>query len=362
MKAKITALTIALMAGPAYAQSGVTLYGIVDTGISYYNNAAGGGKSIGMPAQTGELPSRWGLKGREDLGSGYSAFFSLENGFQPGTGALNYGGRLFGRLANVGVSSTFGSLTLGRQLNMTIYVLANADVIGPSIHSMADFDSYIPNARSDNAVGYMGTFRGVMIGGTYSLGRDAAGPSGPSATNCPGQVPGNFVACRQYTALLSYDANNFGVAGSADVMRGGAGALAPLNNASYTDTRTVIDGYVKFGWGKLGAGWIRRNLAAASHIQSDIVFLGGTYYINPAFAIDVQGVRYQQRGETGKDGKNSTLLIGRANYLLSKKTTLYTSVGYMFNSAQAANAVASAGSVATGLNQLGVMIGMQNRF
>lgn len=355
-------LAIAVYAPATYAQSSVTLYGILDTGISYYNNAAAGGKSIGVPAQTGELPSRWGLKGREDLGSGYSAFFNLENGFQPGTGALNYGGRLFGRLANVGVSGTPGSVTFGRQLNMTMYVLTNADVIGPSIHSMADFDSYIPNARSDNAVGYMGTFRGVTIGGTYSLGRDAAGPGGPSATNCPGQAPGNIVACRQYTALFSYDSSNFGFAGSADVMRGGAGALAPLNNASFTDTRTVLDGYVKFGWGKLGAGWIRRNLAAANHMQSDIAFVGGTYYVSPSIAIDLQGVRYLQRGVAGKDDTNSALLVGRANYLLSRKTTLYMSVGYMFNSAQAANAVASVGSVATGMNQLGLMIGMQNRF
>ena len=34
----------------------------------------------------------------------------------------------------------------------------------------------------------------------------------------------------------------------------------------------------------------------------------------------------------------------------------------MFNSAQVANAVAAGGTVATGMNQLGVMVGLQQKF
>jgi predicted porin len=356
-----TALLLTLTTS-VYAQSSVTLYGIVDTGVSYYNNALHGGSSIGVPTITGELPSRWGIRGTEDLGGGYQTFFVLENGFQPGTGILNYGGRIFGRQANVGVSSAFGSLTLGRQMNMTMYALANADVIGPSIHSMAAFDAYLPNGRSDNAIGYMGTFRGFRVGGTYSFGRDAAGPAGPSATNCAGQVPGDIVACRQYTAMIAYDSASFGLAASYDVARGGTGAMAPLNNSGYTDTHNIVNGYVKLGPAKIGVGWIRRNTAAASHLQGDIFFAGGTYTPTSSIALDVQGVRYLQRGEGGQGDANATLLIGRVSYFLSKRTTVYTSVGYMFNSAQAAYAVASAGTVAAGVNQLGVMAGIQQRF
>ncbi|WP_408528268.1 porin [Paraburkholderia fungorum] len=359
---RISATVLLTLTASAYAQNSVTLYGIVDTGVSYYNNALHGGSSVGVPIITGELPSRWGVKGTEDLGGGYQAFFVLESGFQPGTGIVNYGGRIFGRQANVGVSSAFGSVTLGRQMNMTMYALANADVIGPSIHSMAAFDAYLPNGRSDNAIGYMGTFRGLKVGGTYSLGRDAAGPAGPSATNCAGQVPGDIVACRQYTAMIAYDSASFGLAASYDVARGGAGASAPLNNSSYTDTHNIVNGYVKLGSAKIGIGWIRRNIAAASHLQGDIFFAGGTYSVTPALALDVQGLRYLQRGEGGQGDANSMLLIGRVSYFLSKRTTVYTSVGYMFNSAQAANAVASAGTVAAGVNQVGVMTGIQQRF
>jgi predicted porin len=357
MKKYLAAVALCGTAGLAWGQSSVTLYGIVDTGVEYYNHAATGGSFVGMSPLTGEVPSRFGLRGSEDLGGGYKAFFVLENGFAPNTGALNYGGRLFGRQANVGVSSNYGTLTLGRQMNMTMYVLGNADVIGPSLHSMASFDSYLPNARSDNAVGYLGKFAGVTLGGTYSFGRDAVGPAGPSATNCAGQIPGDAVACRQYTALVAYDSAWGGAAASYDVMYGGPGAAAPLTSPADEDKHTIVDGYVKFSDGRIGGGWIRRNTSAATHAQSDIFFLGARYDVTPVLSLDAQALHYILRTRS-----NSSMLIGRVNYFLSKRTTLYSSVAYMINSALAANPVAAAGTVPAGVNQLGVMVGIQQRF
>ncbi|CAG9265603.1 putative Outer membrane porin protein 32 precursor; 3-hydroxyphenylpropionic acid porine [Burkholderia cepacia] len=356
----VFASSLTATTGSVQAQGSVTLYGIVDTGISYYNHAAKGGSAVGMPHLTGELPSRWGVKGTEDLGGGNRAFFVLESGFQPGTGRLNYGGRLFGRQANVGLSSAYGTLTLGRQMNMTAHALANADVIGPSIHSPSNFDAYLPNARSDNAIGYLGKFRGLTIGGTYSFGRDAAGPAGPSATGCAGQVPGNPLACRQYTALVAYDAARFGVAVSYDVKRGRAGASAPLDSSAHTSTHGVVGGYAVMGRAKLGAGWIRNNVAAAGHLQTDIVFAGVAYALTPTVTFDAQGTRYLQRGPASN--ANATLLAGRANHQLSRRTRVYTSVGYMLNGATAGKAVAAGGTVETGRSQLGIMAGLQQRF
>lgn len=353
----LAAATTLVATGITHAQSTVTLYGIVDTGIEYYNNSASHGAFVGMPTLTGELPSRWGLRGTEELGGGYTAFFVLESGFAVSNGALNYGGRLFGRQANMGIGTPYGSLTLGRQMNMTMYALSNADVIGPSIHSMASFDGYLPNSRSDNAIGYMGVFHGLKLGATYSFGRDAAGPAGPSATNCPGQVPGNGLACRQYTLLAGYDSSRFGVALSYDVMRGGGGAMAPLTSPSDIDTHLVADGYINYGKGKLGAGWIRRNLDTSRHMQSDIFFVGGSYALSPALSVDAQGLRYIQKSQS-----SSTLLIARLDYLLSKRTTVYSSVAYMLNSPLANSPAAAGGTVAMGRNQLGVMAGVQQRF
>jgi predicted porin len=295
----------------AYSQSSVTLYGIIDTGVEYYNHAAGGGSFAGVPTLTGEVPSEWGLTGVEDLGGGNKAFFRLENGFAPGTGGFNYGSREFGRQANVGLQTAYGSLTLGRQINMTTYSLLSADVIGPSIHSLYVFDNYLPNARSDNPIGYMGKFAGVTVGATYSFGRDAAGPAGPSATNCPGQVAGNFLACKQYTGLIAYN----------------EGASAPLTSSAYTDARSVVDGYFKLANLKAGGGWIHRNLSAgAGSMVYNLYFLGLTYVPIASLVFDAQADKYIQSGVT-----SSTELVARASYYLSKGTSVYSSVGYMIN-------------------------------
>ncbi|ANB77656.1 hypothetical protein AYM40_33065 [Paraburkholderia phytofirmans OLGA172] len=342
----------------AHSQSSVTLYGIIDTGVEYYNHAAGGGSFAGVPTLTGEMPSEWGLTGVEDLGGGNKAIFRLESGFAPGTGGFNFGGREFGRQANVGLQTAYGSLTLGRQINMTTYTLLNADVIGPSIHSLYVFDSYLAYARSDNAVGYMEKFAGVTVGATYSFGRDAAGPAGPSATNCPGQVAGNFLACKQYTAMIAYDSSHFGAAASYDRMRGGAGASAPLTSSAYTDTHTVVDGYFKLPSVKAGGGWIHRNLSAgAASTLYNLYFFGLTYTPIASLALDAQVDKYIQSGVT-----SSTGLAARASYYLSRSTSVYSSVGYMINGRHGSTPVSAGGTVEAGAEQLGVMLGMRHLF
>ncbi|MGY6156198.1 porin [Paraburkholderia graminis] len=346
-----------ILSQSATAQSSVTLYGIVDTGVQYYNNAAVGGSVVGMPSLTGAVPSRFGFRGIEDLGGGLKAFFNLESGFAVSNGQLNNGGRLFGRLANVGLSTEHNAVTLGRQLNMTYYTILQADVIGPAIHSIASFDPYIPNARSDNAVGYQARFGGFSIGATYSFGRDAAGPAGPAATNCAGQIAGDFIACRQYTAMLSYQSAQFGAAASYDVMRGGPNASAPLGSSAFTDTRNLVDAYAMVGPVKVAGGWLRRNTAAAVHAQSDIFFLGLEYFVMPDLVEDVQALRYINRGVA-----NANLFVARTTYVLSKRTSAYLSLGYIMNSEKGNAPVAALGSVRTGANQLGAMVGLQQKF
>jgi predicted porin len=299
---------LTLLAATVHAQSSVTLYGIVDTGVAYYNHAAAGGSFVGVPSITGELPSRFGLRGSEDLGDGLKALFNLESGFAPGTGVLGYGGRLMGRTANVGASTPYGTVLLGRQFNMTYYTLGYADIIGPSLHSFANFDPYLANTRSDNSIAYTGKFGGLTIGATYSFGRDAAGPAGPSATNCGGQVPGDYRECKQFTGMLAYEGANYGVAGSYDQMRGGQGASAPLTSSAFTDTHTVVDAYYRFAQAKLGVGWVHRIVdAAAASMRSDLYFGGVNYLPAPQWSLDAQVSHYIAHGIS-----NATLVLHSA--------------------------------------------------
>ena len=80
----------------------MTLYGVLDEGIDYTNNAGHGAvwEMVSGYAQG----SRWGMKGSEDLGGGLKAVFQLENGFDVSSGRLGQGGRMFGRQAYVGLS------------------------------------------------------------------------------------------------------------------------------------------------------------------------------------------------------------------------------------------------------------------
>ena len=124
MKNKIfAALPLAIAAAGAHAQSSVTLYGIVDLGVDYANNVASGSNGKLVPGTGSKLVqmqsgvpagSRWGLRGSEDLGGGYSAIFRLESGFNAATGGLG-GGLAFSRNAYVGFKSDrYGQVTLGK--------------------------------------------------------------------------------------------------------------------------------------------------------------------------------------------------------------------------------------------------------
>lgn len=125
----------ALAATCAHAQSSVTLYGVIDAGISYVNNNSSSptraGDSLWKYDDGVAQGSRWGLKGSKDLGGGLKAIFTLENGFNSGTGALGQGGAEFGRQAFVGISKNdVGSLTFGRQYTFNTNFLGSAYSIG----------------------------------------------------------------------------------------------------------------------------------------------------------------------------------------------------------------------------------------
>ncbi|MGI4848214.1 MAG: porin, partial [Janthinobacterium lividum] len=99
----------------AYAQSSIVTYGIVDTSIRYISSDNAAGQS-NLRMDNGAISnSRFGFRGTEDLGGGLKALFKLEGGFNSDTGTASSAGSLFNRKAYVGVGSSYGELTLGRQ-------------------------------------------------------------------------------------------------------------------------------------------------------------------------------------------------------------------------------------------------------
>ncbi len=115
-----TPVRLAMMSGALLATAHaahaaeVTLYGLFDTSLTYVWNANADGKNLVGLGNGNLLGNRFGVKGAEDLGGGLKAIFTLENGFNPNTGALGQGNRMFGRQAFVGLDSArWGTLTFG---------------------------------------------------------------------------------------------------------------------------------------------------------------------------------------------------------------------------------------------------------
>jgi predicted porin len=353
------ALMCGLAASAANAQSNVQVYGIVDSGVAYLTNVnAAGDSMVKMPSLTSSFPSRVGFRGTEDLGNGLQAFFVLENGLAMDTGTQQQGGRLFGRQANVGLKGAWGAITLGRQLNMTYISALKTDVLGPHLFAIGSIDPYLPNARSDNAIGYMGNFSGFVVGATWSFGRDGSAAGGPAATNCAGEVAGNAKACRQYTTLLGYETKAWGLNTSYDRMYGNTGAAGGLTSSNNTDIRTTVNGYVMLGATKIGGGVVDRETnAATGRVDSDLYYLGVSHPIGQ-YTIDAQVARR----DTKDSSSDVNMLVARLTYNLSKRTAVYTAAGRMANKGTSAVALDAGGTVGAGLGQNGLMAGLRHTF
>lgn len=353
------------------ATNSVTLYGLIDTGVEHVTDVGPSGRSLTrMPRVMGTLPSRWGLRGSESLAGDLRAVFTLESGFAADSGASGQGGRLFGRQAFVGLSNSWGTLALGRQYTMLFWSLRDSDQLGPNIYGTGSLDSYLLNARADNAITYRGTFSGLTVGVGFSFGRDTvnAGPSAPG-TNCAGENGSDDKECREWSAMVKYDRGNWGVALAADSLRGGPEAFGGLTSSAKEDRRVTINGYVKFKAAKLSAGLIRRDNDGAAPLsatngqsaRSDLYWVGGAYTVTTAF--DLDGQVHRMNFKDG--GDQSTLIVLRGLYNLSKRTVAHAQVGHISNGTRLATS-ASAGqpgsNPAAGGSQTGVMVGVRHSF
>ncbi|MFZ4285561.1 porin [Variovorax sp. HJSM1_2] len=368
------AISAGMAATTAHAQtaSGVTMYGIVDVGVEHLNHVAstGGGSITRMPSTTSLLPSRWGLRGSEDLGGGLKANFTLEAGIAPDQGTSNQGGRAMGRQSWVGMSGNWGAVSLGRQYSMLFWSMLDADLIGPAVYGLGSLDAYIPNARVDNSVAYRANFGGLAVGAGYSFGRDAvnAGPS-PAGTNCAGESGADKQACRQWSLYAKYDTPGWGLAVGYDSQNGRTTTSATdlvfggMNSSSKHDDRLSVGAYVKLASVKIGGGLLRRdNDGDAVKPRSDLWYLGASYPLTEALTVEGQWLNLSYKNVSNYD---SNMLVARAIYNLSKRTAVYTQFGFINNDSLATVSVSggSPGSNTTpGATQTGFNVGIRHVF
>ncbi len=141
-------LASAQVTGP----STVTLYGLVDAGVTRVSGLKAG--SVTQVASGIMEGSRWGLKGNEDLGGGYRAIFTLESRVEVDTGSNQStpisGGQLSDRYALVGPlqlnPNLLGAGTTQPILNSLVPALASQIYgvnIGPYGNRMFDRQAFV---------------------------------------------------------------------------------------------------------------------------------------------------------------------------------------------------------------------------
>ncbi|ELX13549.1 outer membrane porin protein [Janthinobacterium sp. HH01] len=184
------ALIAPLTAWGQQAPTAVQVYGLLDAGVVAEGGCQGacartrvdGGVASG---------SRLGVRGREALGGGTAAVYTLEAGVLNDTGASDQNGKLFGRQAYVGLDGPLGAVTLGRQYNLVYETLT--DVADPFHGGMA--------GSAANLVGY--TVKRYDNTIKYQSPRSKGGWTG-AAIYSFGESPYNSKVNRAYGATIGY--------------------------------------------------------------------------------------------------------------------------------------------------------------
>jgi len=160
----ITLVAIAaLTAVSAFAQSSVTIYGQVDSGIYRLNDIGTKKQGATVYGDGATFSPILGFKGTEDMGGGLKAGFDFQTDMQSNNGGENQNGQ-FRRQANGSIAGGFGEVKLGLTTNPIIATNAALMPTGANGNSvstvtstvMAFSDFYTKNAVTYTSPAFMG--------------------------------------------------------------------------------------------------------------------------------------------------------------------------------------------------------------
>ncbi|TFE37014.1 porin [Paraburkholderia dipogonis] len=307
----------------AFAQSSVTLYGIVDGGIVYQSktlgangaNGANGGKLLAF-TDSGQVPSQFGFSGMEDLGGGLISEFKLESGINVGNGGYNdSNGNFFGRQAYVGLKGRGGELKAGLQFSPFFITLFALDPRG-----LSQFGSGLPVYL--NHVAATGIFTPNSVSYTTPI---FAGLQG-SALISLGGVAGSFASGRQYSLSVNYAWQGLDIAAALfDSNAGGTVQTVPPSTVEF-EGRMIGASY---SFGKLTAKASFTSFKVAESGTNDNVYAGGVdCAVSPVVSVNA-GVWHI----SNRNNSSGHSLMGSAGvtYSLSKATAIYVQSGVVNN-------------------------------
>jgi predicted porin len=334
MKKSLLALAVAgAFSGAAFAQSSVTLFGIVDTNIGRISGSDNGG-SVTRVNNSGYNSSRLGVRGVEDLGGGLQAGFWLEMGVATDngssasntstnnqtSGALGNTGLQFARRSTVSLLGGFGEVRLGRDYtpgfwNLTIFDPFGTNGVGTSATAGNTGLSgpFVTAVRASNSVGY---FLPRNIGGLYGQVMWATGENNSNLAN---SKDGNLLGGRigwaggPVDVAVAYDKTKY-LSGAAqgDVTRinvGASFAFGPVKpmviyNMQEVDTTTSPDPERKdlevgviwtIGAGDIRAKWAKNDVKNTSN-DGVLIAVGYVHNLSRRTALYGTFARYDNKG------------------------------------------------------------------
>jgi predicted porin len=378
-KSLIVVAAAASFASVAHAQSSVTLYGLLDAGLTYTSNV--GGNSKWAAGSGGINQSMFGLRGSEDLGGGLKAIFTLESGFNINNGKFANNNGMFNRQAFVGLSSSqFGTVTLGRQYDAAQDYLAPLTATGSwgGTYFAHPFNNDNLNTNGglavNNSIKYSSAnYAGFTFGGTYGFSNQAGG----------------FANNRQYSLGAAYQWQGLHLGAAYAQQNNPAANVSGASDGVLANTSGVLTGDFRqrqfgagasygFGPALVGVAWTQSrvdNLVGAAPGQrqghTNNYEINGKYNVTPALGLGVAYTFTDARGyginADGNDMKTRYHQIGlQADYSLSRRTDVYAQAVYQHAMGDGGVASIYSGDntvpTSSSKNQTAATVGLRHRF
>ena len=367
---KKTLLAIAALAATsgAFAQSSLTIYGVLDASLERID----ADKGITRVSSDNLSTSRLGFKGTEDIGGGLKAGFMLETAVKADTGAQGNTARFWDRAAWVGLSGSFGELRLGRQDSSI------GDIAGNVLSAQAYDDFKFTGSRAgdkyrrvDNAITYiLPTFvPGLAAQVQYSTA--AVGfKSGAVDSTVAGSESADNTDAGKYVGLsVKYAAGPF-LAGLGYLYSADENQAAALTGKQKGNATLVYAGY-DFGVAKV-IGYYDNETALASQTATTVAGLAAAdkrfslYGVKVAVpvtdAFTLTAGLSQAKNANGTDNSDgATLFSLKGVYALSKRTSVYGMLSYISNDDNAALTIDKQ-TITAGDSVSGVAFGIRHTF
>jgi predicted porin len=381
MKKHYAALALAAGAAMhAHAQSTVTLYGILDVGISYQTHTNPAGSSTWAMQQGNEgflSGSRFGLTGKEDLGQGWYAGFTLENGFLANNGKFDQQGQLFGRQAFVKLGQqTWGELALGRQYTTANTMLYYVDPLGVGATPTNSWQVFLSGQRYNNAATYTGSYGPLQVIVQYAMGGVAGDTRSRSSMSAGVKYAQNNVA-----AIADVQQTNDSQSRYARLYLAGvklpAGPVSLYVNYMHSDRQAGFDssngGTDTASITSMTSGSPTAAVAIssvfASHRRDDFFTVGASWRITPQWLLTGAGMYDHTLAQSFSGTRTTGYSV--LDYYLSKRTDVYLAAAYervtggwsgLFGNTTT-NAAAASGTGLNGRNeQVSTFAGLRHKF